>query len=272
MTLYELGKYLQPDEPINYHSVIRASLRVCDVTDEMLAHCDSVVYLMGENGAVCGKISRDVLNFLREKQQRQTFVEVLDHISEGVIAVDERGRIFYLNQAYAQILGVKPYKVIGRYIQNVEPKSLLTTVVSTHREVFSGRKRVASVDKYISVHIFPVFVKGQFAGAFSIFQDATEVHDLREKLREMRALIRDMQVSEEQTNPGSLRLIPPVVDGTLDDMLRQCERQLLLQVLKEEKDNRTQTIERLGLSRRTFYRKCSEYGLKKEQLQEDGEI
>ncbi|MBE6990277.1 MAG: PAS domain S-box protein [Ruminococcaceae bacterium] len=269
MTLYELGKYLQPDEAINYRSVIRASLRVCDVTDEMIARCDSTVYLMGSNGAVCGKIPRDVLHFLWEKQQRQTFVEVLDHISEGVIVVDERGRIFYLNQAYAQILGVKPYKVIGRYIQNVEPGSLLSKVVSTHREAYSSRKRVISVDKYISVHIFPVFVKGQFAGAFSIFQDATEVHDLHEKLERMRGLIREMQGGSAGRASG-LRLISPVADGTLDEMLRQCERQLLMQVLAEENDNRTQAIERLGLSRRTFYRKCNEYGLKKRLGQDEG--
>ena len=262
MTLYELGKYLKPDEPIDYHSVIRASLRVCDVTDEMMTRCGTTVYLMGDNGVVCGKIARDVLNFLRERQQRSTFVDILDQISEGVIAVDDRGRIFYLNQAYAQILGVKPYKAIGKYIQNIEPGSLLSKAVSTHREMYSGKKRVASVDKYISVHIFPVFSRGQFAGAFSVFQDATEVHDLHEKLNRMKGLIREIQSGSTGSGSG-LRLISPITDGFLDDMLRQCERQLLLQVLAEENDNRTQAIERLGLSRRTFYRKCSEYGLKK---------
>ncbi len=268
MTLYELGKYLKPDEPINYRSVLRSSLRVCDVTDEMMERCDSTVYFMGENGAPCGKMSREVLNFLRSAQQRSTFVEILDHISEGVIAVDERGRVYYLTQSYAQILGVKPYKVIGRYIQNVEPGSLLSKVVSTHREVYSGRKRVASVDKYISVHIFPVFSGGKFAGAFSVFQDATEIHDLREKLDRMKEMIREMQHSGGSGSPAGLRLLSPVTDGPLEDMMRQCEKQLLLQVLAEEQDNRTQAIERLGLSRRTFYRKCAEYGLRKDQMSE----
>jgi PAS domain S-box-containing protein len=269
MTLYELGKYLKPDEPINYKSVLRSSLRVCDVTDGMMERCDSTVYLMGENGAPCGKMSREVLNFLRSAQQRSTFVEILDHISEGVIAVDERGRIYYLNHSYAQILGVKPYKVIGRYIQNVEPGSLLSKVVSTHREVFSGKKRVASVNKYISVHIFPVFSGSKFAGAFSIFQDATEVYNLREKLEWMKDLIREMQNSKPPEHSTGLRLLSPVTDGTLEDMMRQCEKQLLLQVLAEEQDNRTQAMERLGLSRRTFYRKCAEYNLKKAQMTED---
>lgn len=261
MLLSEIGKYLTENEKPDYHSTLQGSLDVSDVTEKMIDRCGSVAYLLDRSGHAVSQVSKDTLYFLQKNYSQCNFTDILDHISDGVIAVDATGRIFYLNRAYINIFKVKPYKVIGRHIQVVEPNSLLSRVVSTHREVHSERTRVASVKRYVSLHIYPLFDRGAFAGAVSIFRDVTEACGLQGEVEKMNSIIKSLSTRSNRQIEKGIRPLVPVADGTMDDMLSACEKYLMSTVLKEEGGNRTRTMARLGMSRRTFYRKYAEYEL-----------
>lgn len=49
--------------------------------------------------------------------------------------------------------------------------------------------------------------------------------------------------------------------GTLDEQVRACERKAITAALERCGGNRTKAMQALGLSRRTFYRKCAELGI-----------
>ena len=50
-------------------------------------------------------------------------------------------------------------------------------------------------------------------------------------------------------------------DMKLEEALAACEESCIRQALKESGGNRAEAIRRLGISRRTFYRKCAQYGI-----------
>lgn len=69
------------------------------------------------------------------------------------------------------------------------------------------------------------------------------------------------QPSSSLSPPQPETLLPA---GSLNELLWAYEDQLLRQALSESGGSRGKAIERLGLSRRTFYRKCAEHGLSRE--------
>ena len=65
---------------------------------------------------------------------------------------------------------------------------------------------------------------------------------------------------------------PPILsDQTLDQAVAAFEESCIRQVFHETGRDRVETIRRLGLSRRTFYRKCALYGILERDTFEEGE-
>jgi PAS domain S-box-containing protein len=104
--------------------------------------------------------------------------DIMDHIDEGLIVVDSEGRVVFVNQAYTKILGVPLHKVMGRYIQQVEPGATLIEVLTTRKPIIRDKNYIKNLDKYVSVKIYPIFKGTVFCGAYSIFKDVTELKRL----------------------------------------------------------------------------------------------
>ena len=189
MILRDIAEKLRPGDAADMESVLPETLRVQDVTPELLAACGPVICLLDQDGGCGYKIRRELLEYLNFQQRKDTFSQLLNSVRDGIIAVDAAGRVFYLNQAYLDILNAKPYKIVGKYIQQVEPDSLLTQVLTTRRAAESPAKRIASVNKYVSVRIFPLFSGEVFAGAVSIFQDVTELYALNKEVKKMTSIV-----------------------------------------------------------------------------------
>jgi len=61
-----------------------------------------------------------------------TLFERLEHLCEGAIAIDRRGRVIYVNEKYLTSLGLKhTSEAMGRPIEEVIPNSLMRKVVET---------------------------------------------------------------------------------------------------------------------------------------------
>lgn len=189
MRLRDIAQKMRESDLVNMTSVLPDSLHIEEITRDLLAPCGEVIYLLDENGLCKWKIQRELIEYLRLQQQKDAFLQMLNSIRDGIIAVDTSGRIFYMNQAYTDILHVKPYKIMGKYIQQVEPDSLLTKSLSTRQPAESRAQRIASIDKYVSVRILPLFSGKVFAGAVSIFQDVTEVQTLNREVRKMTNIV-----------------------------------------------------------------------------------
>ena len=189
MLLKEIAKKLREDDPLTVETSLPEDLHVQDLTQELISGCSETVYLVNTEGKVTGKLPKELLEYLGMHQREGTFAQLLNNVQDGIIAVDADGRIFYLNKAYSEILDVKPYKIIGKHIQQVEPGSLLTKVLESHQAEESAVNRIASVNKYVSLRILPMFSDGEFSGAVSIFRDVTEMYALNREVRKMSGIV-----------------------------------------------------------------------------------
>ncbi len=129
--------------------------------------------------------------------------QILDRVQDGIIAVDADGCIFYLNPAYTRILNVEPRKIIGRHIQDVEPGSLLAQVLVSHESAEDDTRMVASLNRYVSTRVFPLFEGETFTGAAALFRDVTELHDLNSEMEKMTSIVGEY--SKQLMNLSTIR-------------------------------------------------------------------
>lgn len=189
MYLKNLAKKLNENDVPDMNSTIDGNIHLHDLSSEMFVSDTDDIFVRDESGKVFGKIEKEVLEFIYQKQIDDFWPRILDMSYDAIIAIDENGRIFYLNQAYVDILHVKPYRLFGKYIQDVEPGSLLKKVLETKKPAENKFQRIASLDRYVSVRIQPLFAENKFVGAVSFFRDITEIHDLNREVDKMTGIV-----------------------------------------------------------------------------------
>jgi len=106
----------------------------------------------------------------------------MDNFEEAVVAIDKDGYIFYANRNYTTILGVALGKIIGKNIQVIESEAALIQVLKTQKPISKEKTYIKSIDKYVSVRMFPLFNDGVFQGAVSFFKDMTETNKLNNEI------------------------------------------------------------------------------------------
>ena len=90
-----------------------------------LQRLPEVIYIRNKQDYLVGRVERELLLYLVRSERAALPLQILDAIRDGIIAVDAEGRIYYANEAYTTVLGVPLRRVLGRYIQKIEPGALL---------------------------------------------------------------------------------------------------------------------------------------------------
>jgi len=94
--------------------------------------------------------------------------KLLDNAAFGVITTDSEGYIVYMNQCYADFLGINPNSVAGMHITRFVPNSRMGIVGSL------GKAEVNHVHEFINqqtttiVHRIPIFEKEKVIAVFGI--------------------------------------------------------------------------------------------------------
>ena len=144
-----------------------------------------------DNKKIVGSISKDLVVYLQNKKIYNFLTNIMDKIEEGIIAVDENGKIFYANKNYSKILGIPLYYIIGKYIQDIEKEATIIKVLDTHKEIFKKNNYIKSLNKYVDVKILPIFIESKFKGAISIFNDITEIINLNKEVIRISSVIEE---------------------------------------------------------------------------------
>jgi two-component system CitB family sensor kinase len=109
---------------------------------------------------------------------------ILDAIYEGLIAIDNKGKITLINDSALNILHyenrVDKNDIIGKNIEEVLPTTRLTTVLETGKCEFDEEQRIN--DTLIMTNRIPIKDRGKVVGAIATFRDKTEVTRLAEEL------------------------------------------------------------------------------------------
>jgi len=109
---------------------------------------------------------------------------ILDAIYEGLIAIDNKGKITLINDSALSILHYENHidknDIIGKNIEDVLPTTRLTAVLGTGKSEFEKEQRINNT--VIMTNRIPIKDRGKIVGAIATFRDKTEVTRLAEEL------------------------------------------------------------------------------------------
>ncbi|MDA8210840.1 MAG: sigma-54-dependent Fis family transcriptional regulator [Clostridia bacterium] len=117
------------------------------------------------------------------KALNRTLDTVLNIIYDGIVVVDEHGKITLANRALTDFLNVSPEVVIGKYVTEVMEETRLHIVARTGVPETSDVMNIQG--KPLVVSRLPIIKEGKVVGAVgkAVFPQLAEVKELAEKLR-----------------------------------------------------------------------------------------
>ncbi len=115
------------------------------------------------------------------ERQERFYQTILNLSHDGIVGVDNDGRIIIYNQAAANFLGIPIAEAVGGNIAEVNPKAGLPRVLAEqslqHDELRSIESRTAIINRA------PVYHNGELIGAVSSMRDVTELQQYEESMR-----------------------------------------------------------------------------------------
>lgn len=181
-------------------SVLACDINVEEIDIAQLETLDSTIYVLDSKKNVVGIVNKSTLQYVISKILLLPPYTLMDYFNEAIIFVDVQGKIYFANSAYTKILGVPLGKIIGKTLQDIEPHAALIDVLKNKKAIFKEKQYINSVEKYVSVKINPIFKRGQFIGAYSIFSDVSEVNRLSEEVSRITQLAEDYSIQIQAQN------------------------------------------------------------------------
>ncbi len=172
----------KPEDNRTYSVTFSAETVVETISDRAALDSD-LIGIIDEEGQVIGEVTGEILHFILNGIKILHEQAIMNAFDEGIVCISPKGRIFYVNDAYSSIIGVSKNRIIGRYIQEIEPGAEIIRVIETRKPIINPRVHIKSVDKNVSVKIYPLYRGTEFVGAYSVFKDITEVTQLNKEVK-----------------------------------------------------------------------------------------
>nr|WP_309098897.1 sensor histidine kinase [Fredinandcohnia onubensis] len=123
---------------------------------------------------------------------------ILYSIKEGIIAVDEYGKITLMNNTAKNILGIA-YDSINQPIENVIPNTEMYRVLQSG--MLETDREMILKDRVVIVNRTPIIEKARIVGVVASFRDKTEITKMVNTLSEVRKYSEDLRAqTHEFTN------------------------------------------------------------------------
>jgi PAS domain S-box-containing protein len=117
----------------------------------------------------------------REKEKTNQVQAILNNISEGIIAVNRRGRITIFNKSAVGITGIAGGPLSGEYVDEVIPNTRLLEVIESSEPELGQLQRIGS--STVLTNRVPVVVEGRTVGAVATFADVTKIQEYEQRIR-----------------------------------------------------------------------------------------
>jgi transcriptional regulator, propionate catabolism operon regulatory protein len=115
------------------------------------------------------------------QKQIQFYRTIVDLSHDGIVCVDNDGRIQVYNQAAARIIGVPVREAVGKLISQVNPTAGLPKVLVEHSVQHDELRKIGS--RTAIVNRAPIYYEGSMIGAVSSVRDITELQQYEESIR-----------------------------------------------------------------------------------------
>ncbi|MDU2064013.1 MAG: sigma 54-interacting transcriptional regulator [Sporomusaceae bacterium] len=113
----------------------------------------------------------------RQRDVMETWYgQILDSLNNGILVIDHKQIVQYINDEYTRITGVKKEQILGRILSDVRPGAMLPKVIATGKAVYGAYRREGDIE-YVA-DMAPIRVNGAICGGVSVVKDITEVRRL----------------------------------------------------------------------------------------------
>ncbi|MBV5323383.1 PrpR N-terminal domain-containing protein [bacterium] len=127
--------------------------------------------------------AKDILYASRlQKEKAQQFATIIDFVHDGIIAIDNQGRVTVFNSASEKITGFSKHEALGKQITEIIPETRLLNVLETMRSEIGEIQKLEN-QTIIATSRTAVVVDGEVRGAVATYQDITDVQKLEHKIR-----------------------------------------------------------------------------------------
>lgn len=117
----------------------------------------------------------------REKEKTEQFKAVLNHISEGIIAINSNGEITVFNPAAGRIMGIFEKEAIGRSIDELVPETILNSVIEKNKAELGQVLRIGQAQ--VLANRVPIIINNKMVGAVTTIEDITKIQEYEQKIR-----------------------------------------------------------------------------------------
>lgn len=118
----------------------------------------------------------------KEAEYTRQLQTILQIIKEGVIVVDNNGRIKTFNQMATDILGIELHNATGKLLSEAVKMTGLLQVLSTGRPEIDQIRRVGEIN--IVINSLPIQMDGKNMGAVATFKEVERIQAIDRKVRE----------------------------------------------------------------------------------------
>lgn len=103
---------------------------------------------------------------------------IIDSVDEGIIAVDDRGKILCINKSACAILKIKNEDVVGKKLDKILPHNSITKVLMTNHEIKDQEEvlKMSGKTYRFLLSAKPLIFNGKKAGAVANFKDFNKLH------------------------------------------------------------------------------------------------
>jgi two-component system sensor histidine kinase VicK len=197
---------------------------------------------IGQLGEMFNRMTRRLKSTLEEIQGEKNKVEaILTHMADGLLALDEEGRIIKLNPAAERMFRTTEPEVLGHLPKDVWPETKLEAAVA---KAVAENRSLAHEFRFgalwLLAYVTPLFgERNQNAGTVVVFHDITELQKLEGLRREFVA-----NVSHELKTPLTTvkSYVETLLDGAADD---PGLRERFLRVVEGETDRMARLVKDL---------------------------
>lgn len=161
-----------------------------EVQEELLRYFpQEVVFIPGSIATVLFRLLAEKEHFInRLSEEAYKTNTIFNSIEEGMIGIDKKRRIIFINKSAARMTGVSTEEAIGRPIYEVIPESGLPLIVESGRTELNKKLQLGTGASIISSRFPMIDEQGKVFGAFSVFKDITEVVSLAEEITNMKEI------------------------------------------------------------------------------------
>lgn len=146
-------------------------------------NCKSYTIRSGEESIInsMDEAGRILVGLRKEKENAEKLKTIINFIDDGIIAINDEGRITIFNSAAEKIFGISQLEVIGETPETLLKRNKLNEILK------SGEMKLGEVidlkkSKIVS-NTIPIIVDDRINGVVATFQDVTKIQDLEQKVR-----------------------------------------------------------------------------------------